>query len=92
MPKRGIPSEVQKFRDLRECAQIGIDLAKAGRRNMWDAGGKCSIDARAQFGVTAIYRLVTTPGWEGYSHDTLKTYASIVRNTPPELRYPQRRL
>ena len=40
MPKRGIPSEVQKFRDLRECAQIGIDLAKAGRRNMWDAGRK----------------------------------------------------
>ena len=86
MPKRGIPSVVEKYRDLRECAQIGIDLAKAGRKNMWDSG-LWYIDARAQFGVTAIYRLVTTPGWEGYSHETLKTYASIVRNTPPELKY-----
>jgi N6-adenosine-specific RNA methylase IME4 len=87
MRKSGIPSVAQKkFQDLRECAKIGIALAKAGRRNMWD-GGEWYIDARAQFGVTAINRLVTGPGWTGYSHDTLKTYASIVRNFPPELRY-----
>ena len=56
------PSVVEKYRDLRECAKIGIDLAKAGRKNMWD-GGEWYIDARAQFGVTAINRLVTQPGW-----------------------------
>jgi hypothetical protein len=80
------PSAVEKYRDLRECAKIGIDLAKAGRKNMWD-GGQWYIDAREQFGVTAINRLVTRPGWKGYSSDTLKTYASIVRSFPPELRY-----
>ena len=80
------PSVVEKYRDLRECAKIGIDLAKAGRKNMWD-GGEWYIDARAQFGVTAINRLVTQPGWEGYSRDTLETYASIARAFPAELRY-----
>ncbi len=80
------PSAVEKYRDLRECAQIGIALAKAGRQNMWH-GGEWYIDAREQFGVTAINRLVMRPGWKGYSSDTLKTYASIVRSFPPELRY-----
>ena len=80
------PSVVEKYRDLRECAKIGIDLAKAGRKNMWD-GGEVEFDARAQFGVTAINRLVTQPGWEGYSRDTLETYASIARAFPAELRY-----
>ena len=37
--------------------------------------------------VSAITRLVTRPGWEGYSHDTLETYASITRKFTPELRY-----
>ena len=58
---RGITSVAQnKYRDLRECAQIGIALAKAGRQNMWH-GGEWYIDAREQFGVTAITRLVTRP-------------------------------
>ena len=83
---RQTPSVGAKDPDLRECAQIGIDLAKAGRKNMWDAGGWYN-DARAQFGVTAINRLVTQPGWQGYSRDTLQTYASIVRNWLTQLTY-----
>ena len=85
------PYVVEKYRDLKECATIGIALAKAGRQNMWDAG-EWYVHARAQFGVAAINRLVTRPGWEGYSSDTLKTYASIVRNFPPVVEVPQRRL
>ena len=75
-----------RYRDLRECAQIGIDLAKAGRKKMWDAGGWYN-NSRAQFGISTINRLVTRPGWQGYSFETLETYASIERNWPKELRY-----
>ena len=83
----GIPSVAQKkYRDLRECAQIGIALAKVGRGNVWHAG-EWYIDAREQFGVSAFNRLVTRPGVGGLSHDTRETYASIRRKFTPELKY-----
>ena len=85
MRKSRIPSVApKKYRDLKECAKIGIALAKVGRGNMWEAG-EWDIDAREQFSVSAINRLVTQPGWEGYSHE--ETYASITRKFTPELRY-----
>jgi hypothetical protein len=53
---------------------------------MW-AAGEWYNDGGKQFGVSARNRLVTTPGWQGYNRDTLKTYGSIVTLFPPQLRY-----
>ena len=57
MRKSRIPSVApKKYRDLKECAKIGIALAKVGRGNMWEAG-EWYIDAREQF----VYP--PSPGW-----------------------------
>ena len=62
----------KKYRNIDEYAAVGIALAKAGHRNMWDAGDWWNAGGK-QFGVAARNRLVTQQGWKGYSRDTLKT-------------------
>ena len=55
----------KNYRDLRECAQIGIALAKVGRGNVWHAG-EWYIDAREQFGVIGLQTdWLRGQGWEG---------------------------
>lgn len=76
----------KKYRNIDEYAAVGIALAKAGHRNMWDAGDWWNAGGK-QFGVTARNRLVTQQGWKGYSRDTLKTYGSIAKRFPKPLRY-----
>ena len=76
----------KKYRNIDEYAAVGIALAKAGHRNMWDAGDWWNTGGK-QFGVTARNRLVTQQGWKGYSRDTLKTYGSIAKRFPKPLKY-----
>ena len=74
----------KKYRNIDEYALVGIALAKAGHRNMWDAGDWWNAGGK-QFGVAARNRLVTQQGWKGYSRDTLKTYGSIAKRFPKPL-------
>ena len=76
----------KKYRNIDEYAAVGIALAKAGHRNMWDAGDWLNAGGK-QFGATARNRLVTQQGWKGYSRDALKTYGSIAKRFPKPLRY-----